>query len=112
MAVIVPLSAIPSQQFQIVLDGQDCDITVYTRNTGLYLDLEVGGQAVQKGAIINEGVSIIQAPNSLFVGSLVIHDLWGEDVPDYTRLGDRWVLVYYSEGEAQPGNSNPADGAV
>lgn len=111
MPVQIPLSPIPSQQFQIVLDEQDCDITVYTRNTGLYLDLEVEGQAVQNGAIVIEGVSIIQAPNSVFSGSLVLHDLWGEDNPEYTGLNDRWILAYYSADEAQPGNGNPSDGA-
>lgn len=110
MAVLIPLSAIPSQQFQIVLNGQDCEITVFTRNTGLFLDLIVDGQTVQDGAIILNGVPIIQAPNGFFSGTLCMHDLWGEDNPEYTGLGERWVLAYYSATEKQPGNGNPVFG--
>lgn len=110
MAVIVPLSAIPAQNFQIILDKQDCEITVYTKNTGLFLNLAVGGKTVQSGAIIIEGVSIIQTPNSLFTGALIVHDLWGEDNPVYTGLGDRWVLAYYSANETIPGNEKVIGG--
>ena len=98
---IIPLNAIPAQHLQIVLDDQDCDISVYTRGEQeiLYLDLVVDGVVVQNGAILQNAVSAIQIPNRTFSGTLAIVDLQGDDHPKWSGLGDRWLLIYWSDGE-------------
>lgn len=108
--VTVPLSALPSQSFQIVLDDQDCEIDLLLRGDFFYLNLTVNGEVVQQGAIVMEGVSIIQMPNNFFKGSLAVFDTLGEEQPSWEGLGDRWQMVYFSATDPQPTNGNPALG--
>jgi hypothetical protein len=112
--VIIPLSAIPSQKLKVVLDDQDCEISVLTRGEHLYLDLDVDGKIVQQGAIIQNRVSIIQIPTRYFAGTLAVIDTQGNAAPVFTGLGDRWQLCYWSAGEeGAPRNRVPEfDGAL
>lgn len=100
--VIVPTSALPSQRFYIVLDGQDCTLKLYWRQTRLYLDLYSGASPVRLGAVCECGANIVPGPNPDFKGSLHFIDLDGQSPPVWDKLGQRFFLVYLSEGEAVP----------
>jgi hypothetical protein len=102
MPEVINLSPIPSQSFKVVLSGQDCEVSLYLRGEHFFLDLVVDGQTVQTGAIVNEGASIISAPNAIFSGSLAIVDMLGDEEPQYAELGTRWVMAYYPANEPQP----------
>ena len=105
---IIPLSPIPSQHLQVVLDDQDCDITLLTRGTHMFLDLTVNGIVVQQGALVLDFVSVIQIPTANFTGTLAMVDTLGSSAPSFDGLGDRWQLCYWSEGEeGAPRNKNP-----
>ena len=110
----IPLTAVPSQKIKVVLDDQDCEISILTRGTHLFMDLIVDGVTVQNGAIIENLVSIIQIPNRVFKGTLAMVDTLGDSTPQWDGLGDRWVLCYWSEGESgAPRNLVPEfDGAI
>lgn len=99
---IIPLIAEPSQQFQIILDGQECTISVYQRNQRLYLDLDVDATRIVTGAVCLEGVSVVQKAQSQFTGSLHFVDTQGRAAPEWMGLGARWLLVYASAGEVLP----------
>lgn len=104
----IPLSPIPSQKIKIVLDDQDCEISVLLRGQKMYLDLIVDGIVIQKGALLLDFVSAIQIPTRYFSGTLAIIDTQGNKDPQYTGLGDRWQLCYWSDGEdGAPTNSIP-----
>lgn len=106
--VIIPLSPVPSQQVQVVLDDQNCTIQVLTRGERMFLNLACNGQDVQNGAIIENMVPVIQIPNAIFAGTLAMVDTQGDSAPEYSGLGDRWFLCYWSAGdEDAPGNGNP-----
>lgn len=95
----IPLSAIPSQKIKVVLDDQDCEISVLMRGPNLYLDLTVDGVVIQQGAITLDFVSVIQIPSRYFSGTLAFIDTQGNAAPRYDGLGDRWQLCYWSAGE-------------
>lgn len=97
--VIVPLSPIPSQTLKVVLDDQDCQISVLTRGEHMYLDLTVDGTIVQQGALLLDYVSAIQIPTHSFSGTLAMFDTQGNEAPRYDGLGERWQLWYWSKGE-------------
>lgn len=97
--LIVPLSPIPSQTLKIVLDDQDCEISVLTRGPNLYLDLTVDGVIIQQGALLLNYVSAIQIPSRSFKGTLAMFDTQGNEAPRWDGLGSRWLLFYWSEGE-------------
>lgn len=107
MPEIIQLSPIPSQSLKVVLADQDCEISLYLRGENFFLDLIVNGETVQTGAIVNEGASIISAPNALFSGGLAVVDMLGDDAPEFSGLGSRWILVYYPASESQPKTGTP-----
>lgn len=76
---VIPLAAIPAETFQIVLDDQQCRITLYQRGRRMYLDLDVGDEAVCRGAICQNRASIVQSPTRLFSGTLHFWDTLGDE---------------------------------
>lgn len=100
--VRIPLQAIPSQTLRTELDGQDATIHLYYRFGNMYMDLYIGNDAVQLGAVCRFGASIIQRTNTIFKGSLHFLDMVGDADPMYAYLDDRFRLFYVSEGEELP----------
>lgn len=102
----IPLSQIPSQSFNIVLDGQNCTVGLDWRQTRLYLDLEVEDALVCQGAICQNLASVIWSPSHNFKGSLHFLDLEGQQPPHWEELhtGEqgRFVLLYISAEEDLP----------
>lgn len=112
--LIIPLSPIPSQKLKVVLNDQDCEISILMRGPNLYLDLTVDGVVIQQGALLLDYVSAIQIPTRNFSGTLAMVDTQGQAAPRYDGLGNRWKLCFWSDGEeGAPRNLVPEfDGAV
>ena len=47
----IPLEQIPNQEFEIILNNQDCTIHLFLRGDYLYLDLMLDNESVFYGAI-------------------------------------------------------------
>jgi hypothetical protein len=104
----VPLNPEPSQTLQVVLDGQNCNISVYTKtgydysdptlatpNTNLYFDLAFNGVDVTTTAIcLNEKRLLVNRQYLGFSGDFMFVDTQGSNDPQYTGLGSRYVLLY------------------
>lgn len=96
----IPLSPIPAQSLQIVLDGQNCQIAVYQKSTGLYFDLALNGAPITTTAIARDEAEILHDRRYLgFAGDFMFVDTQGSADPVYTGLGDRWLLVYLSAAD-------------
>lgn len=106
---VVPLNAVPAQTQQITLNGQPCQISVYTKsgyaysdvpeftvpNTNLYFDLTVGGVTITTTAIGLNAVRLLRNREYLgFAGDFMFIDTEGSADPVYTGLGTRWLLLY------------------
>lgn len=91
---IIPLASVPSQDLTVQLDSQNCQIAVYTLNTGLYLDLSIDNAPVIIGALCHDRCLLVRQAYLGFVGDLSFIDTQGTDDPVYTGLGDRWSLLY------------------
>ena len=92
---IVPLSAIPAQRFQVVLNNQNCIITLKKREKFLYFSLNCNGNVVTQNTICGIGNNLVPYNNRYFVGSLFFIDMNGYDVPPtYELLNTRYRLVY------------------
>lgn len=101
---VIPLTNIPAQTFNVVLDGQYCTIAVYWKQTRLYLDLTVGATVICAGRVCENRANILQVPLRGFKGSLHFWDMEGDCAPLWSRVNERYFLVYVSEGEALPDN--------
>ncbi len=109
----IPLSAVPSQTLNIVLDGQSCQIAVYQKQpivdeygvaAGLFFDLLVGGVPVINTARCLDRTPILQDRQYLGVsGEFMFLDTTATEggpptfngaPPYYTGLGSQFVLLY------------------
>lgn len=91
----VPLAAVPAQTLNTVLASQNCQISVYTKTTGIYLDLTVNGVAITTCVRCVVGARLLLDRAYLgFIGDLEFVDTQGQDDPSYTGLGSRWLLIY------------------
>ena len=97
--LILPITAQPAQNFSVLLAGQNCQISVYQKTTGLYLDLSVNNAPIKSGIICRDRVLLIRYPYLCFVGDLTFFDTQGVDDPEYAGLGARWQLVYLEAGD-------------
>ncbi|EIF30971.1 hypothetical protein BCh11DRAFT_06483 [Burkholderia sp. Ch1-1] len=96
---IVPLSAIPSVRLSILLGGQNCQIKVYQKTTGVYLDLSVNDAPVVSGVICRDRVALVRDAYLGFTGDLSFFDTQGVSDPSYEGFGARWQLVYLEAGD-------------
>lgn len=95
---IIPLSAIPAQRFQVVLNNQNCTITIKKRGEYCYLTLACNGNIVTENTICLAGNNLVPYNNQYFVGSLLFIDINGYyDIPKYELFGTRYKLVYIDE---------------
>lgn len=96
---IIPITADQSQTFGIQLDNQNCQINIYQKSTGLYLDLTLNNAPVLNARLCLDRVKLVRLSYLGFLGDLVFIDTQGTSDPYYTGLNTRYILVYYSQGE-------------
>lgn len=105
----VPLTAVPSQLVQPVLNGQSVSLSVYQLGTdaltALYCDLVSNGipivscrkcRAFSGSATEAAPFLLLDAGYWGFQGDFLFIDTEGDEDPQYSGLGSRWQLIYYS----------------
>ena len=97
--VTIPLVAEPSQALNVILGGQNCEISVYQKTTGMFIDLKSNSEPVLNARICRNMVNLVTQPYLPFVGTLFFSDSKGTDDPDYVGLGSRFFLIYSFAGE-------------
>lgn len=90
----IPLQSVPSQSLSVLLSGQNCQINVYQKSTGLYLDLSINNAPLLSTVLCRDRVKLVRQPYLGFVGDLAFVDTQGLSDPDYTGLAGRFALVY------------------
>lgn len=97
--IVVPLQNLPSQTVRVTLATQVCDIHVYQRSTGLYLDLTVADATVINGVIAHDRNRIVRSAWLGFIGDLAFVDTQGTSDPEYRNLFERYLLIYFTPEE-------------
>lgn len=95
----VPLQPVPSQSTKVVLGGQNCQILVYQKPQGVFVDINADGVDISVGTVARDAVPLISREYTGFIGNLIFIDTQGSDDPSYEGLGDRWTLVYLTAEE-------------
>lgn len=90
----IPLQAVPSQSLSVLLAGQNCQLAVYQKSTGLFLDLSMNNTPVLTTVLCRDRVKLVRQTYHGFVGDLAFVDTLGFSDPDYTGLAGRFALVY------------------
>ncbi|MEN4918189.1 hypothetical protein ABE485_05920 [Achromobacter spanius] len=77
-----------------MLSGQNCQISVYQKTTGIYLDLEVDNSPIVTTVLCHDRVRLVRSAYLGFFGDLTFVDTQGHADPQYENLGSRFVLAY------------------
>lgn len=93
-ALEVPISAIPYQEFYIILNNQNCYITLRQLGDYIYASLRVDNNVIFSNVICNINAPLNVYPSPYFEGILQFYDEKGTDKPHYSELGSRWKLKY------------------
>ncbi len=96
---IVPLAAVPAPKLTILLGGQNCQIKVYQKTTGVYLNLSVNDAPIVSGVVCRDRVVLVRDAYLGFIGDLAFFDTQGTSDPKYTGFGARFQLVYLSPSD-------------
>ena len=97
--LIVPLQPVPSQTVSVALGGKDCQLNVYQKSTGMFMDVYSAGALIIGGVICLNYNRIIRDAYLGFIGDFTFYDLQGATDPVYTGLGSRYVLAYLTASE-------------
>ena len=98
--LVVPIQPVPSQQVQCVLAGQNCQIAIYAKRQGLFVDLNCNGLDVSVASLVLNTVFLTHNYSG-FVGNLLFVDTQGSSNPTATGLGSRFQLVYLTTAETR-----------
>lgn len=96
---IIPLQAVPSQKISVTLANQVCQLNVYQKSTGLFMDVYVNNVLIIGGVICQNLNKIVRSIYLGFIGDFTFIDNEGLSDPEYTNLGDRYSLAYLSPEE-------------
>lgn len=103
MAYRINIGAEPNQDFECVLGGQNCIITLYQRGGKMFLDLDCNDVPIVRGAICHNNINILRSDSADFRGNLRILDTENNLDPVWEQIGTRFLLYYLSEAEANDG---------
>ncbi len=95
----ISLQSVPSQQSQIVLNGQQCQIAVYVKTQCMFFDMTVNGSPVAYAVQAKNLVNLVPTSYLGFTGWLLFLDTQVNEDPQYTGLGTRWILLYLDAGD-------------
>ena len=95
----ISLQPIPSQVIRVVLGGQNCQLFVYQKNQGLFVDVAVNNTNIDCASLAYDMTPLVSRNYEGFDGNLFFVDTLGNLNPDYTGLGTRYLLLYATEGE-------------
>lgn len=79
----------------VTLGKQNCQIKIYQKSTGVYLDLSIENIPLVNTILCLDRVKLIRHSYLGFVGNLAFVDTQGMTDPIYTGMGSRYCLIYF-----------------
>ena len=95
----VPLQPVPSQVSKVVLGGQNCQINIYQKPQGIFVDISADDVEIITGTIAREIAPLVSRGYTGLIGNLLFIDTQGNSDPSYDGLGSRFSLVYLTAEE-------------
>lgn len=95
----IPLQPIPSQITKVVLGTQNCQINIYQKAQGLFVDVNSNGVDIVTAVIARDAVPLVCREYAGFSGNLLFIDSQGASDPTSDALGSRFSLVYLTADE-------------
>jgi len=95
----ITIQPIPSQSVSVVLNGQNCQINIYQKGQLVFVDLNSNGVDIVTGVLAHNINPLVCIKYTGFQGNLTFVDTQGNDDPQYTGFGTRYVLIYLSPSD-------------
>lgn len=95
----VTVQAVPAQTLKVVLAEQNCQINIYQKEQGLFVDIIANGETLVSAVIARDAVPLMCRDYLSFAGNLMFIDTQGASDPEYSTLGSRFKLVYLTADE-------------
>ena len=95
----IAIQTVPAQQLQIVLGGQNCQIAIAQKSTGIFVDVSANGVDISTTVLARDAIPLVPTTYLGFVGNLMFTDTQGTSDPTYDGLGTRYRLIYLSAAE-------------
>ncbi|OAG74949.1 hypothetical protein Amal_03889 [Acetobacter malorum] len=92
----VPLTAVPAQTLKVSLSGTLIQITLRQRSTGLYADFDANSTRFLSGVLCQDRTWLVRDAAIGLPGDFLFADTQGQQNPDTTALGSRFLLLYRS----------------
>lgn len=96
-----PISPLPNQLIQSVVNGQAVVIAIRQIGSSLFTTTEVDGEVVARTVRATHGGCITPWPNAAVKTPICWEDSDGCDAPQYEGLGARWNLVFDDENDGE-----------
>lgn len=90
----IPLKQIPSQAINVILAGQPCAIDLRLMGGRQYFSLSVNGTVICRNVLMVNLSRIVRAAYTGFVGDFAVIDTQGDEAPQYSGWGTRWLLAF------------------
>lgn len=90
----VPLKAVPSQSVNVILAGQPCTIALAEIGGRQYMSLSNNGVVICRNVLVVNRSAIVRAAYTGFIGELAAIDTQGDEAPQYSGWGTRWLLAF------------------
>lgn len=99
MSDVIPIAAVPNQTIAVPVAGQNCQVSIYQKTTGLYMDVLVDNEPIILSVICEDRNRIVRDAYLGFIGDFAFYDTQGVTDPVYTGFGSRYLLLYISADE-------------
>ncbi|WP_346827302.1 phage baseplate plug family protein [Serratia inhibens] len=97
----ITLQPIKAQQIGVSLGGQDCQIRLVQRTTGLFIDVALSGRWIIQGVACLNCNKLVRYAHLGLQGELFFADTIGDADPFYDELGARFQLFYATKEEME-----------
>lgn len=95
----VPLQPVPAQVSKVVLGGQNCQINIYQKPQGIFVDITADDVEIVTGTVARDIAPLVSRTYTSFVGNLLFIDTQGDSDPSYSGFGSRFAMIYLTAEE-------------
>lgn len=97
MIYTIPLKQVPSQSVAVLLDGQPFVIELSQLKGRQYLSASISGEIICRTALLVNKSRIMRAAYKGVIGDFFVIDTQGDEAPQYTGWGTRWLLAFSAD---------------